>query len=526
MYLSPIARAELDRLRVREKGPDMAHDTSNTSISRRGLLRASLASSAGLLGGGTLLQATVARNAFAAPARALRRRGTGYGALTVAGAELMLPPGFRYAVISEEGEPMSDGFPTPKAMDGMAAFALPNGNIRLIRNHEDREDVTRVRPRPAGSASTNAGILSSRLGTHYGPRAAAYDAWATGGCTSLEVEPRGQRRLVDEHWSLVGTTANCSGGPTPWGSWLSCEETTAGGSANGFATDHGYVFEVPVGTTAENPTGAVPLKSLGRFNHAAVAVDPSTGTIYQTEDNDEIGGFYRWVPDGGVPNAPGQLATLRGKLYMLKLASSDNYNTAIGQSTGAALTCEWVPIAYPDAGSSWTAVYDQGAALGGARFRKLEGCSYEDGKVYLQASTGGAMASGQYWVYDIAASTLTLLFESPGVDVLDRPSSMCVSPRGGIVVAQNGKAGQFLRGLSADGTQVFDFARNIRNSFEFAGVCFTPDGSTMFANIHGRSTCRTVQPDNSNTLRIVVDPERHQRACTIAIWGPWRTALL
>ncbi|HMJ56864.1 MAG TPA: alkaline phosphatase PhoX [Polyangiaceae bacterium] len=495
-------------------------------VSRRGFFGASAAAYAGIAGGGGLFQALVARDAFARGG-GVRQRGAGYGSLEPAGSDLLLPPGFRYAVVSEEGQIMNDGFPVPKAMDGMSAFSLPNGNIRLIRNHEDREDVSRVRPRPADSTSTNAGILSQMLATHFGPRAAAYDAWATGGCTSLELEPRGHRRLVGQHWSLVGTTSNCAGGPAPWGSWLSCEETTAAASSTGLGMDHGYVFEVPVGTSAGNPALATPLKGLGRFNHEAVAVDPATGNIYETEDNGEIGGFYRWVPDGGIiPTAPGQLAALTGSLYMLKISSSPEYNTAVGQTVGVALPCEWVPIATPDAGPTAAAVYNQGILLGGARFRKLEGCWYANGNVYFQCSTGGAMASGQYWVYDIAAGTLTLLFESPGVDVLDQPDNMCVSPRGGIVVAEDGDTGQFLRGLSADGTQIFDFAKNIRNTFEFAGVCFSPDGNTMFANIIGRSSCRTVQPNDVNTVRIPVEPEQYQRACTLAIWGHWRSGLL
>jgi uncharacterized protein len=500
--------------------------SGSRGVSRRGFFGASTALYGSVLAGGGLFQALVARDAFAKATGARRGRGPGYGPLSPEGTDLMLPPGFRYAVISEEGQPMSDGFPVPKAMDGMAAFALPNGNIRLIRNHEDREDVSRVRPRPTGSTSTNAGILAARLSTDFGPRAAAYDPWATGGCTSLEVEPNGRRRLVSQHWSLVGTNSNCAGGPTPWGSWLSCEETIAGPSSNGFAMEHGYVFEVPVRTSAGNPAPPVPLKSLGRFLHEAAAVDPSTGIIYETEDNGEIGGFYRWVPDAGPPTAPGELATMTGKLYMLKVSGSSGYNTAVGQTIGAPLSCDWVLIREPFSGSTASAVYDQGIADGGARFRKLEGCWYHDGKVYLQASTGGAMGSGQYWVYDIAAGTLTLLFESPGVDMLDQPDNMCVSPRGGIVVAEDGDTGQFLRGLSADGTQIFDFAKNIRNAFEFSGVCFSPDGSTMFANIIGRSSWRTVQPDSVNTLRIPVDAEQYQRACTLAIWGPWRSGLL
>ena len=79
---------------------------------------------------------------------------------------------------------MDDGFPTPKAMDGMAAFAGPNGNIVLVRNHEDGQAGTTLRPRPPGSTSTSAGILADRLETHYGPRAFAYDDIAAGGTTT------------------------------------------------------------------------------------------------------------------------------------------------------------------------------------------------------------------------------------------------------------------------------------------------------------------------------------------------------
>ena len=76
---------------------------------------------------------------------------------------------------------MDDGFPTPKAMDGMATFPLPNGNVLLVRNHEDGQAGNTLRPRPPGSTSTSAGILNDRLDTHYGPRAFAFDTYAAGG---------------------------------------------------------------------------------------------------------------------------------------------------------------------------------------------------------------------------------------------------------------------------------------------------------------------------------------------------------
>src|SRR5688572_2781389 len=113
----------------------------------------------------------------------------GYGPLRPAGDDLALPAGFQYRVISNEGDPMDDGFPAPKAMDGMGAFPLPNGNVLLVRNHEDSQAASHFRPRPAGSTSTTAGMLNGILDTDYGPRAYAYDAFAGGGTTSLEVEP-------------------------------------------------------------------------------------------------------------------------------------------------------------------------------------------------------------------------------------------------------------------------------------------------------------------------------------------------
>ncbi|HUP00096.1 MAG TPA: alkaline phosphatase PhoX [Gemmatimonadota bacterium] len=87
----------------------------------------------------------------------------GYGPLAPAGPELALPEGFRYRVLGVEGSIMSDGTPTPRAHDGMAAFPLPGGNIRLIRNHEDR----------------NPPELSRRIGLHD----LAYDEMGGGGTT-------------------------------------------------------------------------------------------------------------------------------------------------------------------------------------------------------------------------------------------------------------------------------------------------------------------------------------------------------
>ena len=491
---------------------------------RQFFARSALAAGATTLGG-TIFDALVARSAYAGGAVS-EASGIGYGPLRPAGDDLSLPPGFQYRVIGNEGDLMDDGFPTPKAMDGMAAFPLLNGNVLLIRNHEDSETPSRLRPRPAGSTSSSAGILNDLLNTHYGPRSYAYDAFAGGGTTSIEVEPRGQRRVVQQYWSLVGTLRNCAGGPTPWGSWLSCEETLESASPTGFAQNHGYIFEVPVATTPGSPAAAVALKHLGRFAHEAVAVDPATGIVYETEDQGDVSGFYRFVP-AAKPAKPGDLAAAGGAFEMMKIAGQPQYETAINQTIGAALPVEWVPIANPDptpptatiGGVAGSAVFAQGFAAGGVRFRRLEGCWYDNGQIFFVSTNGGNMGFGQVFVYNPVAETLTLIAESPSHDVFDGPDNICTTPRGGLIVCEDAGAAQYLRGISPTG-EIFDFARNLRNTIEFAGACFSPDGETLFVNLYGRATVRTTTPYKA-PQQIPVGPEQFERAATVAIWGPW-----
>jgi secreted PhoX family phosphatase len=119
---------------------------------------------------------------------------------------------------------------------------------------------------------------------------------------------------------------------------------------------------------------------------------------------------------------------------------------------------------------------------------------------------------------------LTLVVESPGHDVFDGPDNLCSSPRGGLICCEDAGAAQYLRGISPSG-EIFDFARNLRNTIEFAGACFSPDGRTLFVNLYGRSTVRTTQPYRS-PVQIPVGPERFERAATVAIWGPWKSGPL
>ena len=99
-------------------------------------------------------------------------------------------------------------------------------------------------------------------------------------------------KKLKQFLSLIGTLRNCAGGPTPWNTWITCEEVVMG--AGGPCKKRPWlVFRVPA---RETPiiTNPVPLKAMGRFNHEAVAVDPISGDVYLTEDRND-GLIYRFV---------------------------------------------------------------------------------------------------------------------------------------------------------------------------------------------------------------------------------------
>jgi secreted PhoX family phosphatase len=442
--------------------------------------------------GGSPLTGLVARLAVAAESWPTRELIAGlgeggYGPLRPAGDELALPAGFSYAVLGVEGSPMSDGSLIPHAHDGMAAFGLPNGNIRLVRNHEDRTPPSMARA--------------------LGHPDRAYDARGGGGTTSVEVRVRadGSPEVVRDFVSLGGTSSNCAGGATPWGSWLSCEETTEGES-QGFLRDHGYVFEVPA--EAEEQVSPVPLPAMGRFIHEAVAVDPGAGVVYLTED-DAVAGFYRFVPKHTDRLAEG------GRLQMLAVDDRPKHYMAVRQRVDERLAAHWVDIEDPDPPAAETnvmAVYEQGLALGGATFSRLEGCFWAAGSVYFHATNGGDAGFGQVWEYRPRSSErgeLRLLFESPAAAVLNAPDNIVVSPRAGILMCEDNSERCYLRGLTRRG-KIFDFAMNTRDDSEFAGATFSPDGRTLFVNVQG---------DARGPMASSSAPRKLGR--TLAIWGPW-----
>ena len=426
-------------------------------------------------------------------------RAYGYGELVPTAAKntgeiiLALPRGFEYDVIGRVKGMMSDGRPTPPLHDGQWTFKVGK-ELRIVRNHE----VSNLSlPRE------NAGIGSRNH----------YDEMAGGGTTTLVIDQK-TNKVVRDWVSLSGTLINCAGGPTPWGSWISCEETTLGKTVRtradgrktgGFPKRHGYCFEVPAAANSE--VIPVPLKAMGRFVHEAVAVDRKTGVVYLTEDFNPSG-FYRFIP-----RRKGRLSE-GGALQMLAIEGKPAYDTRTGQKMGQhALAARWVTIDNPDpeaADVDPIAVHKQGAAKGGAAFSRLEGCEIDkNGNVYFTSTSGGNTRGGQIWIFSPDGSErgyLKLAFESPAPDILHMPDNIAMMPKTGLLfVCEDSdyggqKAVNHLRILTLGG-QMANFARNINKDFprsEFAGSCFSPDGGTLFVNSQTAGVTLAIRGDWSN----------------------------
>jgi len=449
------------------------------TISRRELLRNSALTGAGIALAGSL--GPLLESGFAAA-----KGPGGYGPLVPDTAGMLdLPAGFSYKVlyraqawstIGVTPSALTTGEVAPNAADGTGSFAGPRGGTILVQNKE--------------CSPGDPGPVPHTVPT--------YDPAAAGGTTNLFIDRQGN--LVSHVASLAGTTRNCAGGVTPWGTWLTCEETdaTSGG------VRHGYVFEVdPWG----NDTAAVPLKGLGRFEHEALAIDPKKGDVYLTEDASTPNGlFYKFVPN----DRRGRYGSLQagGSLFAMKAGGLVDLSQVT--DVGTSLDVTWVPVPNPDpdiAGGQ-PRVRSQFTADQITRSKKFEGAWWGHGRVWINCSFAktaadvggvGTPHEGQVWTYDPKRERLTLEVRFEPGGLFDGPDNITVSPHGGVFLAEDGDGDQYVIYIDKR-NQAFAFAKN-RIQFdggfqEFTGPNFSPDGRFLFVN--------TQQP-----------------GITYAITGPW-----
>lgn len=414
-------------------------------------------------------------------------RTEGYGPLQADPAKVLnLPKGFRYQIISRAGETMADDLVLPGKPDGMAAFPGPQGTTILVRNHEINPAVN---PEIGAFGKQNAKLTEAIQQRMYDPGArlnVGTRVPCLGGTTTLVYDTKKQK-VIRQFLSLVGTLRNCAGGLTPWGSWITCEETMERAGKN-CSLDHGYNFEVPA-TAEPKLTQAVALKAMGRFNHEAVAVDPKTGIVYQTEDRQDSL-IYRFIPKVKDQLAQG------GKLQALVVQDAPSLDTRNWEDQlvqiGDKRSVRWLDMDEVEAPKD--DLRQRGFAQGAARFARGEGMWFAEGSIYFACTNGGAKKAGQVW--KLTGDTLELFAEPNDKDLCDNCDNLTVAPWGDVVLCEDGGGEQFLRGITPAG-RLYTFAKNAKSNSEFAGACFSPDGSTLFVNI------------------------QHQ-GLTLAITGPWK----
>lgn len=461
---------------------------------------------------------------------------------------LQLPRGFSYRSMSWTGDRMSDGQPAAPRHDGMAVVRQTGGRTGetiLIRNHENG-----VGPRLEVPGAIYDPVVVPPI-----PGVTTTGGPLQGGCTVLRVR---NGRLIDHRASIGGTAANCAGGRTLWNSWLTCEETTADLRPFG-GKKHGYVFDVNIDPSK---TSAVPLVAMGRFSHEAVATDPVTGDIYETEDARNVSALYRFRPanrlrsygaleDGGVLQAAKVVG--RDRANFLALAGARPSDVA---RVGDRFEIEWVTIENPDADPGTYAETGDGnpdtgsrnasgpfieaRAKGALRISRGEGIwwDHKAGCLYIVDTSFGYEAAGSppragrglgaIWAYHPSRSNpdrgmLTLVYAAVARVAGNNPDNVTISPRGGLLTCDDGAAvldefgaGQRLMGYRADGL-AYIFAKN---NCQISAEQISSIGRTGQFNpgdFRGAELAGATWDWTGRTLFVNI----YVPGITLAITGPW-----
>ena len=397
---------------------------------------------------------------------------------------------FKYVVIQQGGQRLSDGHIMGAQPDGMACFQNAKGEYVLLRNQElgalkflSKYGVNTAifkdgqRPVDCYDKDMFGGVIRTVLD----PNQLAKDFEGPMGSTS--------KSLVESHYTLLGTDRNCAGGAFE-DYWITCEESSA--------PNHGYAF-----LTHKDDQGLPKPRRIdtwGRFHREAVCVHKDTGITYMTEDRRD-GCLYRFVPKSAdKPFGEGELQALK----LVGITETDPYPAPPRDQLpkrilkpGQSWSTSWVKVDDPSAAEIFCR--EQAQAKGAAKFNRCEGITQDATGIWFVASTGGPAKAGQIFRLSHpdanGVQRLHLAYEVVDRAVLSCPDNLVAAPWGDIVMAEDNydrtdrAKTQHVRCMKGDGT-VYPLLRLNNEGMgwrkagpEFTGACFSPDGKYLFVNL-------------------------------------------